>query len=173
MPHSSTDDSHRAERTALHTAMTVSTTAGRLPVPVPDRRWTVLFFITEPGIGEVIPELGGCTTGLCSVRDLAARFSAADAAVLGVSAHEPGALAEFARERGLGYPLVGDGALALGRALEVPEVQVGKRTLYRRATVVLGHDGRIRARFHPIPEPETHAEAVLAQLAALDLADRD
>ncbi|MEX2982262.1 hypothetical protein [Streptomyces sp. C36] len=58
---------------------------------------------------------------------------------MGVSAHVPGHLAEFARSRDLGYPLVGHGELLLGRALGVPEVTADGRTLFARAVVV--HDG--------------------------------
>ncbi|MFF0788278.1 redoxin domain-containing protein [Streptomyces spiralis] len=151
---------------------TVPTTAGPLPVPSPDHRWTVLFFITEPGIGERLPELGGCTAGLCSARDAAAAFARADARVFGVSAHAPGRLAEFAEGRDLGYPLVGDEDLSLGRAFGVPEVRAEGRTLFQRAAVVLDRTGRVRSLIHPVPEPERHAELVLEQLARLtDLED--
>ncbi|MEV6671216.1 redoxin domain-containing protein [Streptomyces sp. NPDC051162] len=152
---------------------TVETTEGPAEVPSPDHRWTALFFITEPGIGEVLPELAGCTTGLCSVRDQAARFARADVRVLGVSAHAPGRLAEFARARDLGYPLVGDGELALGRALGVPEVTAGDRTLFARAAVVLDRAGTVRAVLHPVPEPERHAELVLEKLAELEADESD
>ncbi|MGW1073100.1 redoxin domain-containing protein [Streptomyces sp. NPDC002537] len=150
----------------MHT--TVDTTEGPATVPSPDHRWTALFFITEPGIGEVLPELAGCTTGLCSVRDDAAAFARAGARVLGVSAHAPGHLAEFARERTLGYPLVGDGELTLGRALGVPEVTADGRTLFARAAVVLDRDGAVRALIHPVPDPERHAALVLEKLAELE-----
>ena len=147
--------------------ITVDSTEGPLDVPSPEHRWTALFFITEPGIGEIIPELAGCTTGLCSVRDDAARFARAGVRVLGVSTHAPGRLAEFAASRALGYPLVGDGELALGRALGVPEVTAGGRTLFARAAVVLDAAGEVRALLHPVPEPERHAELVLDAIAEL------
>ncbi|MEU6525278.1 redoxin domain-containing protein [Streptomyces sp. NPDC046924] len=146
---------------------TVQTTEGPVAVPSADHEWTVLFFITEPGIGERLPELAGCTTGLCSARDEAAAFARAGARVLGVSAHAPGHLAEFARSRGLGFPLVGDDDLSLGRELGVPEVRVGERTLFARAGVVLDRTGRVRSLIHPVPEPERHAGLVLAKLAEL------
>ncbi|MFE3327554.1 redoxin domain-containing protein [Streptomyces sp. NPDC059176] len=145
----------------------VETTEGPVRVPSPAHAWTVLFFITEPGIGETLPELAGCTAGLCSARDEAAAFARAGAFVLGVSAHAPGCLAEFAVVRGLGYPLVGDGELALGRALGVPEVRVGERELFARAAVVLDRGGRVRSLIHPVRDPERHAALVLAELAGL------
>ncbi|WP_338672220.1 redoxin domain-containing protein [Streptomyces sp. SCSIO 30461] len=138
-----------------------------MSVPSAEHSWTVLFFITEPGIGEVLPELAGCTTGLCSVRDEAASFARAGARVLGVSAHAPGCLAEFAAARELGYPLVGDEGLELGRALGVPEVRVGERRLFTRAGVVLDRAGRVRSLVHPVPEPERHAALVLERLLEL------
>ncbi|WP_323180411.1 redoxin domain-containing protein [Streptomyces sp. NBC_00102] len=146
---------------------TVETTEGPVAVPSGEHRWTALFFITEPGIGEVLPELAGCTTGLCSVRDKAARFARAEVRVLGVSAHAPGHLAEFAAERELGYPLVGDPGLTLGRSLGVPEVRVGERTLFARAGVVLDRTGRVRALLHPVADPERHADLVLAAVEDL------
>ncbi|WP_374050406.1 redoxin domain-containing protein [Streptomyces roseicoloratus] len=150
--------------------VTVDSTEGPIAVPSPDHRWTALFFITEPGIGEILPELAGCTTGLCTVRDDAARFARAGVRALGVSAHAPGHLADFAASRDLGYPLLGDGDLALGRALGVPEVKAGDRTLFARAAVVLDRAGAVRALIHPIPDPERHAEIVLEAVAELEAA---
>ncbi|MFF9143599.1 redoxin domain-containing protein [Streptomyces sp. NPDC014861] len=146
---------------------TAATDRGPVGIPSPDHEWTVLLFITEPGIGETLPRLAGCTTGLCSARDEAASFARADARVLGVSAHAPGALAAFARERELGYPLVGDESLELGRAFGVPEVRVGERTLYERAVVVLDRSGRVRSLVHPVPDPARHAASALEALAEL------
>ncbi|MFD7237195.1 redoxin domain-containing protein [Streptomyces syringium] len=153
--------------------ITALTTEGPTAVPSPGHRWTALFFITEPGIGEVLPELAGCTTGLCSVRDDAARFSRADVRVLGVSAHAPGHLAAFAAERELGYPLVGDGELTLGRALGVPVVTAGDRTLFARAAVILDRAGTVRAVLHPVPDPARHAELVLEKVAELEADESD
>lgn len=148
--------------------VTAETTEGLVAVPSAEHRWTALFFVTEPGIGEVLPELAGCTTGLCSARDAAAEFARADVRVLGVSAHAPGYLAAFARDRALGYPLVGDGTLALGRALGVPEVRADGRTLFARAGVVLDRTGDVRALIHPIADPEGHAALVLEAVARLE-----
>lgn len=145
----------------------VETSDGPIAVPSPDHRWTVLFFITEPGIGEVLPELAGCTTGLCSVRDASARFARADARVLGVSAHTPDHLSVFAKERNLGYPLVGDGQLTLGRAVGAPEVRVGDRILFSRSAAILDRSGDVRALLHPIPDPSQHAALVLDELDRL------
>lgn len=126
-----------------------------------------MFFITEPGIGEVLPELAGCTTGLCSVRDAAARFARADARVLGVSAHAPDHLSAFAKERNLGYPLVGDSQLTLGRAVGAPEVRVCDRILFSRSAAILDRSGQVRALLHPIPDPSQHAALVLDELDRL------
>ncbi|MFG2717344.1 redoxin domain-containing protein [Streptomyces sp. NPDC048416] len=153
--------------------VTVESTQGPVGVPSEEHRWTALFFITEPGIGEVLPELAGCTTGLCSVRDDAARFARAGVRVLGVSAHAPGHLAEFARSRDLGYPLVGDGDLALGRELGVPEVTADGRTLFARAAVILDRTGEVRALLHPVPDPARHAALVLDKLDELMAAEAD
>ncbi|MEU6386305.1 hypothetical protein ABZ847_22445 [Streptomyces bauhiniae] len=82
---------------------TVMTSEGPATVPSPGHEWTVLFFITEPGIGERVPELGGCTTGLCSARDAAARFARAGVVLDRAGAvrslvhpvHDPGRHAEL------------------------------------------------------------------------------
>ncbi|GAA0904815.1 redoxin domain-containing protein [Streptomyces thermoalcalitolerans] len=149
----------------MHTI--VESTHGAVPVPSPDHEWTVLFFITEPGIGERLPHLAGCTTGLCTVRDEAAAFARANARVLGVSAHPPGHLRAFAESHDLGYPLAGDPDLALGRALGVPEVRAGERTLFDRAVVVLDSSGRVRALIHPVTDPGQHAALALEHLDRL------
>lgn len=146
---------------------TAESTDGPIAVPSPDHEWTALLFITEPGIGELLPELAGCTTGLCSVRDEASRFVRAGVRVLGVSAHAPGHLADFALTRDLGYPLIGDGDLTLGRALGVPEVHADGRTLFARAAVILDRAGEVRALIHPVPDPERYAALVLERIAEL------
>jgi peroxiredoxin len=155
--------------TTMH--FTAESTDGPIAVPSPDHEWTALFFITEPGIGEILPELAGCTTGLCSVRDDAARFARAGVRAFGVSAHAPGHLADFARTRDLGYPLIGDGDLTLGRTLGVPEVRADDRTLFARAAVILDRTGEVRALLHPVPEPERHAALVLEKIAQLKAAE--
>ncbi|WP_406198119.1 glutamine synthetase beta-grasp domain-containing protein [Streptomyces europaeiscabiei] len=155
--------------TTMH--FTAESTDGPVGVPSPDHEWTALFFITEPGIGEILPELAGCTTGLCSARDDAARFARAGVRVLGVSAHAPGHLADFARTQDLGYPLIGDGDLTLGRALGVPEVRADDRVLFARAAVILDRAGRIRALLHPVPKPEHHAALVLERVTQLKAAE--
>ncbi|MFY1677697.1 MULTISPECIES: redoxin domain-containing protein [unclassified Streptomyces] len=144
---------------------TVRTTAGPMVVPSPEHEWTVLLFITEPGIGERLPALAGCTAGLCSARDAARTFARYGALVLGVGAQTPDRLAAFTESHGLGFAMVGDSDLSLGRALGVPETRDAGRPLFARAAVVLDRSGRVRSPVHQVPDPDRHAEVALAALA--------
>jgi glutaredoxin-dependent peroxiredoxin len=51
---------------------------------------------------------GVCTKELCSTRDDIARYSKANAQVLGISVDSPFTLAKFKEENGLNFPLLSD-----------------------------------------------------------------
>jgi glutaredoxin-dependent peroxiredoxin len=51
---------------------------------------------------------GVCTKELCSTRDDIARYSTANAQVLGISVDSPFTLAKFKEENGLNFPLLSD-----------------------------------------------------------------
>jgi peroxiredoxin Q/BCP len=88
----------------------------------------------------------GCTTQACDFRDSLASLQAAGYTVLGVSPDKPGALADFASDQALTFPLLSD-----------PEHSVldewgawGEKTLYGkksvgviRSTVVVDPDGKV------------------------------
>ena len=88
----------------------------------------------------------GCTTQACDFRDSLASLQGAGYTVLGVSPDKPGALADFASDQALTFPLLSD-----------PEHSVldewgawGEKTLYGkksvgviRSTVVVDPDGKV------------------------------
>ena len=89
----------------------------------------------------------GCTTEACDFRDNLATLQTAGYTVLGVSPDKPGALADFAREEHLTFPLLSDpdhGVLEAWGAW-------GEKTLYGkknigviRSTVVVDPEGKVQ-----------------------------
>jgi peroxiredoxin len=59
--------------------------------------------------------------------------------------------------------MLSDSGFTLAAALDLPTLQVAGMRLYRRMTLVV-RDQVIEHVFHPVTEPERHAEQVLAWL---------
>jgi peroxiredoxin Q/BCP len=111
----------------------------------------------------------GCTTQACGIRDHAADYEAADAAVLGVSPDAPDALRRFADKYGLPFTLLADVDHEVAEAYGVwVEKSMYGRTYHgnQRATFVIDERGVVT---HVIPKasPDTHAEVVLGALGDL------
>ncbi|MEM6456926.1 MAG: peroxiredoxin [Acidobacteriota bacterium] len=86
-----------------------------------------------------------CTTEMCSVRDSIARYSALDAVVLGISVDSPFALAAWAKEEGLTFPLLSDFNRETARAYDVLyDDLMGLHGVAKRAAFVIDRDGVIR-----------------------------
>jgi DNA-binding transcriptional MerR regulator/peroxiredoxin len=97
-------------------------------------------------------------------RDQHAELRNAGAArVYGLSAQPASYQQELAHRLRLPYPLIPDPRLTVAGALGLPTVTTGETTLYRRLTLVVSGN-RVEHVFHPIPEPATHALAVLRWL---------
>jgi hypothetical protein len=66
---------------------------------------------------------------------------------------------------GIGYPRLSDHGLELVGALKLPTfaAQTGPPRM-RRATLIIGHDRRIRQLIYPVPDPAGHADEVLRLL---------
>ena len=123
---------------------------------------------------DSIPGARGCTPETCGFRDHAAELAALGASVAGVSTQSTAYQREVADRLGLPFPLLSDASLALTSALRLPTFTVetgplhdgaGVKTLLRRLTLVV-RDGRIEKVFYPVFPPDTHADEVLAWLAA-------
>ena len=88
----------------------------------------------------------GCTTQACDFRDNLASLQGAGYTVLGVSPDKPGALADFAKDESLTYPLLSDPDHAVLDAWGA----WGEKTLYGkksigviRSTVVVDPEGKV------------------------------
>ncbi len=111
----------------------------------------------------------GCTTEALDFTRLAGDFTAAGAAVIGISKDSVAAHDKFCRKHGLGITLASD---AEGDTCERYGVW-GEKSMYGRtymgidrATFLIGADGRI-ARVWPKVKVAGHADEVLAAVRAL------
>lgn len=105
----------------------------------------------------------GCTAESCHFRDLAADFGAAGATRLGISADPIERQQRFADKHSFDFPLLSDPDRAVARQYGV------KRPgplFNRRATFVVGADGRLLAEIRSETDMERHADEALAALAA-------
>jgi len=114
----------------------------------------------------------GCTTQACGIRDRAAEYEAAGAAVLGVSPDEPDRLRAFADKYGLAFTLLSDSDHSVAEAYGVwVEKSMYGRTFMgiQRATFIIDGGGTVA---HVIPKasPKTHDDVVLAALDELGAA---
>ena len=117
-----------------------------------------------PSGWEEVPGAVGCTAQLCGVRDsIDALHRAGAVAVYGLSAQDAAYQREAARRLDLPYPLLADPTREVGRALGLPTFTVAAVTVYRRLTLVV-QVGVIEHVFHPVPQPQTHAEEVVRWL---------
>jgi len=111
----------------------------------------------------------GCTRESIAFSTLQKAFSAADTAVIGVSADPVKAQDRFKVKHGLEIPLASDETHGMLEAYGV----WGEKSMYgrtymgiRRTTFLIGRDGRI-ARIWPNVKVEGHAEEVLTAAKAL------
>ena len=109
----------------------------------------------------------GCTREACSFRDDRARFTHANAVILGVSRDSAASHQRFARKYRLLFPLLSDPDAAVCRAYGVFK----EKSLYgrlfmgiERTTFVINEQGRIAAIF-PKVKVDGHSEAILQALA--------
>lgn len=125
-----------------------------------DRPFTVLYCFPgafarpasyPPGWGD-IPGAAGCTLESCTYRDRSAEFTAAGAAVHGVSAQRPDEQAEFAERERLPFPLLSDAELTLSAALRLPTFRAGGAVRLKRLTLVVGADRVVRRVFYPVTD---------------------
>lgn len=108
----------------------------------------------------------GCTTQACGIRDRAADYDAAVAAVAGVSPDPVEAIKTFHGKQSLNFTLLADADHAVCEAYGV----WGEKSMYgrtfmgaQRATYIIAPDGTVA---HVIPKasPKTHDDEVLKAL---------
>ncbi|HWC37180.1 MAG TPA: peroxiredoxin [Acidimicrobiales bacterium] len=105
----------------------------------------------------------GCTAESCHFRDLGAEFGAVGARRLGISADSVERQQQFTAKHGFDFPLLSDPDRKVAKAFGV------KRPgplFNRRATFVIGTDGRLLASIHSEMNMDKHADEALSILRA-------
>ncbi|MFD9306365.1 winged helix-turn-helix transcriptional regulator [Streptomyces sp. NPDC060048] len=147
---------------------------GELRDPVADTPFTVLYCFPgayaragsyPPGWGA-IPGARGCTLESCTYRDQLAQFTAAGAAVHGISTQRPDEQREFAEAEGLRFPLLSDAELGLVAALRLPTFRAGGVSRLKRLTLVVDRDRTVREVLYPIRDIEASVASALATVRA-------
>ena len=103
----------------------------------------------------------GCTAESCHFRDLGAEFEAAGAKRIGISADPIERQQRFTERHGFDFPLLSDADRSVARRYGV------KRPgplFNRRATFVIGGDGRLLAEISSELNMQKHADEALAVL---------
>ena len=110
---------------------------------------------------------GGCTKEACHFRDLQADFAAAGATIVGISTDAEAKQLEFANKNSLSYPLLSD------RDGEVADLFGVRRRLLvmslptKRATFIVGQDGRLKFELSSETNMNVHADQALEALQTL------
>ena len=110
----------------------------------------------------------GCTTQACGIRDAYSEFQAAGAIVLGVSPDGVSSHVKFKGDYQLPFTLLADPDHAAAEAYGVWQEKSRYGRTYMgivRSTFVIGADGNVIKAMRNV-QPATHADAVLAVLAA-------
>jgi peroxiredoxin Q/BCP len=105
----------------------------------------------------------GCTAESCHFRDLGAEFGEVGARRLGISADSVERQQQFTAKHGFDFPLLSDADRKVAKAFGV------KRPgplFNRRATFVIGSDGRLLASIHSEMNMDKHADEALSVLRA-------
>ena len=110
----------------------------------------------------------GCTAQACGIRDQWQDFRGVDAVVLGVSPDDEASHRRFKAKYGLPFTLLADEDHTVAERYGV----WGERSLYgktymgiKRSTFVIDENGVVLSAMYGV-KPDTHAERVLAALAA-------
>jgi thioredoxin-dependent peroxiredoxin len=110
----------------------------------------------------------GCTAQACGVRDRAADYEAAGAAVVGVSPDSVEAVKKFHGGQSLDFTLLADAdhSVAERYGTWVEKNMYGRKSWgVQRSTFIVDGDGTV-ARVFPKVSPKTHDDVVLEALAA-------
>ena len=117
---------------------------------------TVLYFYPKD-------DTPGCTKEACAFRDRMADYGEAGIKVYGVSLDSPESHRQFREKYSLNFPLLTDED---GRAAETLGILNEEKGYASRVTFLLAPDGSV-ARVYPEVSPETHADEILEDSAAL------
>ncbi|MDX8405882.1 MAG: peroxiredoxin [Mariprofundus sp.] len=135
---------------------------GRLKLADLNGQWVILYFYPKDSTS-------GCTTESCAFRDALPDFSAANAAIIGVSRDSVKSHANFTAKQELNFPLISDPDEALCRAFDVIQIKknYGKESLgVERSTFIINPEGDIAAEWRKV-KVKDHVETVLETLKEL------
>jgi peroxiredoxin Q/BCP len=110
----------------------------------------------------------GCTTQACGIRDVYGEFERAGAVVLGVSPDDAESHVRFKTKYGLPFTLLADPDHAVAEQYGVWGEKKNYGRTYMgivRSTFVIDGDGKLKKVMRNV-KPDTHADKVLAALAA-------
>ena len=136
--------------------------AGRLKLADLTGKWVILYFYPK----DSTP---GCTTESCNFRDSLPDFSAASAAVIGVSRDSIKSHARFAEKQSLNFTLLSDPDETLCRAFDVIQVKklYGRESLgVERSTFIIDPAGKIAHAWRKV-KVNGHVDEVLETLKEL------
>lgn len=127
-------------------------------------KWVVLYFYPKDNTP-------GCTTQACEFRDNIFAFRRADAVILGISVDDVQSHKKFAEEHSLPFPILADPTKQAASAYGVLYKAMGIMEVARRETFLIDPQGRI-AKHYPSVNPKGHSEMVLADIKALQAAQK-
>jgi peroxiredoxin len=148
---------------------------GELRDPVARTPFTVLYCFpgayarseSYPPGWAGIPGAPGCTLESCTYRDQLAEFTAAGAAVHGVSTQRPDEQRAFAEKERIRFPLLSDADLALSAALRLPTFRAAGVSRLKRLTLVVDRERVIREVFYPVTDIAASVDAALGAVRQL------
>jgi len=127
--------------------------------------WTGRPGLPDPPGWDDIPGAHGSTPETVGFRDTYRRFQDMHFEVYGLSSQSGAHQRELCDRLSVPFAVLSDADFAFQRALRLPTFDAGGALFLKRLTLVV-EEGRLRHIFYPVPEPETHAEAVWAWLSS-------
>jgi len=122
-------------------------------------QWIILYFYPKDNTP-------GCTTESCGFRDALPDFTAANAAIIGVSRDSVKSHARFTEKQGLNFPLMADTEEELCKAFDVIQIKklYGKESLgVERSTFIINPEGEIAFAWRKV-RVKDHVDTVLNTL---------
>lgn len=113
-----------------------------------------------PAGWEMIPGARGCTPQTCSFRDHQVELADLGAEVFGISVQTAEYQSEMVDRLHVGFPVLSDSEMKLGSALNLPTMEAGGMTLYKRLTMIVRR-GRIEHVMYPVFPPDRNAADVV------------
>jgi len=138
---------------------------------LPDQTGAVVRFDDALGKGPIVlffypkDETPICTAEACSFRDAYAEFSAAGAAVFGISSDDVASHKKFAEKHQLPYRLLADVGGKVRSSLKVPRGLLGLSE--GRVTYILDREGIVRHAHEATLQAQAHVDEAIAMVKRL------